>query len=229
MIDYDSITVTEATKLQKELRDRIQITPFDGEVKLIAGADVSFNRFSNIVYAGVIVMSFPDMEIVRTSLVKTETHFPYMSGYLAFREMPALQKAWDQLDIKPDVLILDGQGITHPRKLGIATHFGIINDQPTIGCAKTSLYGNFVHPDIPKHSVSPILGKEGEHTGYVLRTKNAVKPIFVSPGHLTDPDSALEIVMQTCGAYRIPEPTRLAHLKVNLCRTGEIAPGLYSE
>lgn len=228
-IDYSRITVQEATILQKQLCDLVRLQPFSEPPATIAGADISFNRFSPIVFAGIVVFTYPDLQIIRTSLVRTESTFPYVPGYLSFREIPALQMAWDQLDIKPDLLILDGQGITHPRKFGIASHFGVANDQPTIGCAKKSLFGSFISPDIPRFSSNPISGKEGELIGHVLRTKNAVKPIFVSPGHLTDPDSALEIVKACTKGYRIPEPTRIAHETVNQFRKGLRPAGLHVE
>lgn len=226
-INYPQLSVPEATALQKKMRESVRIEPFDREIKFIAGADLSFNRFSPVMYGGIVVFSWPELEPVQVSLVKTESHFPYVSGYLAFREVPAIQLAWDQLEVKPDILILDGQGITHPRMTGVATHFGVMNDWPTIGCAKKSLFGSFLTPDIPKFSKSEITGKEGELLGYALRTKNAVKPIFVSPGHRMDPDSALRIIMHCVRGYRIPEPTRLAHEMVNKLRIGELEAGVH--
>ncbi|NUY79905.1 endonuclease V [Flavobacterium sp. MAH-1] len=223
---YDNLTITEATNIQKELRAKINLEPLDKPIKLVAGADVSFNKFSTTVYAGIVVMDFPQMTIRQIALAKDETAFPYVSGYLAFREMPALQKAWEMLNLKPDVLILDGQGITHPRKMGIATHFGILENQPTIGCAKSMLSGKFDDLGLEKFSSAPIVIKE-ELSGYALRTKNAVKPIYISPGNMISNEQSLEIVTECVGKYRIPEPTRIAHEKVNLFRTGKLDEGLY--
>ncbi len=229
MIDYNRITVNEAIILQSQLRERTKIKPFNDEISTIAGADISFNRFSPKVYAGIVVMTYPEMKVLQTSLVVTETRFPYVTGFFPFREMPALQQAWDQLTVKPDMLVLDGHGITHPRKMGIATQFGIANNQPTIGCGSTSLHGKFENPDIRRFSFSEITGNDEELLGYALRTKNAIKPIFVSPGHLTDPDTALDIIRNCCGPYRIPEPTRIAHQKLDLLRNGALPAGVYYE
>lgn len=223
---YDNLTITEATNIQKELRAKINLEPLEKPIKLVAGADVSFNKFSTTVYAGIVLMDFPQMTVRQIALAKDETAFPYVSGYLAFREMPALQKAWEMLNLKPDVLILDGQGITHPRKMGIATHFGILENQPTIGCAKSMLSGKFDDLGLEKFSSAPIVIKE-ELSGYALRTKNAVKPIYISPGNMISSEQSLEIVTECVGKYRIPEPTRIAHEKVNLFRTGKLEEGLY--
>lgn len=226
MISYDNLTIPQATQLQKKLAAQINLQPYNKLPRTIAGADISFNKSSTTVYAGVVVLSFPDLKLLSYSLAVAETTFPYVSGYLAFREMPAITKAWDQLRAKPDLLVFDGQGVLHPRRLGIATHFGVLTDQPTIGCAKTMLYGEYNNPELEKFSTSPIYAK-AELAGYALRTKMAVKPVFVSPGHLTDPQSALDIMMQCVGRYRIPEPTRIAHAMVNRFRTGELVEGFY--
>ncbi|RZJ72728.1 deoxyribonuclease V [Flavobacterium sp.] len=228
MFTYDNLSISEATLIQKELQAKIDLTPFDKEIKLVAGADISFNKFSTTVYAGIVVMEYPSMKIKQMALAKGEANFPYVSGYLAFREMPALQKAWRMLTLTPDILILDGQGITHPRRMGIATHFGIVENQPTIGCAKSMLSGKFDDLELGKFSSAPIVIKD-QLCGHALRTKNAVKPIYISPGHKVSVDQSLEIVSRCVGKYRIPEPTRIAHEMVNLFRTGELAQGLHAD
>ncbi len=228
MLSYDNLTINEATLIQKELRAKIDLTPFDKPVKLVAGADISFNKFSTTVYAGIVVMEYPSMEVKQVALAKDEANFPYVSGYLAFRELPALLKAWEMITLKPDILILDGQGITHPRRMGIATHFGIVEDQPTIGCAKSMLSGKFDDLELEKFSSAPIIIKD-QLCGYALRTKNAVKPIYISPGHQVSVDQSLQIVSRCVGKYRIPEPTRIAHEKVNQFRLGELSEGLQAE
>lgn len=225
-LTYENLSISDATDIQKELKSRINLEPLDSPITLVAGADVSFNKFSTTVYAGVIVMDFPNMEVKQIALAQHETTFPYVSGYLAFREMPALEKAWNMLSLKPDVLILDGQGITHPRSVGIATHFGILENQPTIGCAKSMLSGKFDELGLEKFSSSPIVIKE-KLSGFALRTKNAVKPVYISPGHRISVEQSLELVTQCVGKYRIPEPTRIAHEKVNLFRTGKMEEGVY--
>ncbi|MDQ2753160.1 MAG: endonuclease V, partial [Bacteroidota bacterium] len=142
---------------------------------------------------------------------------PYIPGLLAFREVPALSKAWENLTRKPDVLVLDGHGIAHPRRMGIATHFGIALQTPTMGCAKSLLTGKYVEPGMEAGSVSDLFHKD-ELIGKVLRTKKNVKPVFISPGNLITMDESLELIKQCVGKYRIPEPTRLAHLFVNELR-----------
>lgn len=225
MLTYDHLSITEATLLQKDMASKISLASLDHPIRTIAGADISFNRFSPIVYAGIVVLSYPDLRLLSHSLVMAETHFPYVSGYLAFREAPAVQQAWDQLPEKPDLVVLDGQGITHPRRLGIASHFGVLNQQPSIGCAKSMLYGRYEEPEWKKLSSSPIYGRNNETLGYALRTKDRVKPVFVSPGHLINAKQSLEIIRKCVRGYRIPEPTRIAHEKVNLFRTGVLSAG----
>ncbi|GEP51749.1 endonuclease V [Flavobacterium noncentrifugens] len=226
MITYDHISIPEATQIQLEMREKIVLKPFEKRIRTIAGADISFNKFSNTVFAGIVVLSYPEMELLSYSLVEMETIFPYVSGYLAFREVPSLLRAWEQLPEKPDVLVLDGQGITHPRKMGIASHFGVLENQPTIGCAKSMMFGKFDDLGLEKNSSSAIFGK-GELLGYALRTKNAVKPIYISPGNLITVEESLEVIRDCVGKYRIPEPTRVAHDMVNLFRTGKLETGYH--
>jgi len=231
MITYDHISIPEATQLQQEMRKQLILKPFEKKIKTIAGADISFNKFSSTVFAGIIVLSYPEMEILSYSLIEAETTFPYVAGYLAFREIPSLLQAWEQLPEKPDVLVLDGQGITHPRKMGIASHFGVLENQAAIGCAKSMMYGKLEDLGLDKNSFAAITDKEEELLGYALRTKNAVKPIYISPGNLITAEESLEIIKNCVGRYRIPEPTRLAHELVNSFRTGKLAAGfhLYEE
>lgn len=228
MFTYDHFTITDATRLQLEMREKIDLKPLSKDVKTIAGADISFNKFSTTVYAGIVILSYPEMVVQSYSLIAAETTFPYVSGYLAFREVPALMQAWEQLPEKPDVLILDGQGITHPRKMGIASHFGILNNQPTIGCAKSMLFGKFDDLGQEKFSTEPIYGKD-ELLGFALRTKKAVQPVYISPGNLITIGESLEVMKNCIGNYRIPEPTRIAHDKVNLFRTGKLEAGFHIE
>lgn len=222
---YNDITVSEAAVLQKELRNKLILeTPQDFTVNTIAGADISFNKYETTVYAGIIVLSFPALEPIAYSLVKTEVTFPYVSGFLAFREVPALLEAWQQLPQKPDVLVVDGHGIAHPRRMGIASHFGVLTGQPTIGCAKKILFGKYEPPPDTKGIYSFIQNKE-EVLGAVLRTREKVKPVFVSPGHKLSLQDSINIILQCMGKYRIPEPTRRAHELVNAFRKGEVQEG----
>ncbi|RFS19135.1 deoxyribonuclease V [Chitinophaga silvatica] len=224
-MDYNTLTVPQATILQKELKDEVIISPFHKKITLIGGADISFNKFSTTVYAGIVLLKFPELTPVGYSLVKKEVHFPYVPGFLAFREVPALLDAWEQLPVKPDVLVVDGHGIAHPRRMGIASHFGVLMNQPTIGSAKKKLYGKYEEPDLTQGSHTILLDKADLPLGTVLRSKTKVKPIFVSPGHLTDVDSSLKIIEQSIRNYRLPEPTRLAHNAVNSFRKGVLEEG----
>ncbi|HEY9259379.1 deoxyribonuclease V [Chitinophaga sp.] len=225
MINYNGLTVPEATRIQREMQTQVQTIPYTGPVNYVAGADISFNKFSTTVYAGIVLLKFPSLTPVGYSLVKKEVLFPYVPGFLAFREVPALLDAWEQLPIKPDILVVDGHGIAHPRRMGIAAHFGVLTNQPAIGSAKKKLYGNYEEPGPEKGSHSPLTDKQGYLLGEVLRSKNKVKPIFVSPGHRIDVPGSLEILQQCIQGYRLPEPTRLAHNAVNQFRLGEIPEG----
>jgi deoxyribonuclease V len=226
MFTYDGISISEAAQLQKDMAAQVTIRPLGFMPKRIAGADVSFNKFSPTIYAAVLVFSFPELVLESYSLVITETYFPYVSGYLAFREAPSLIQAWEQIPDKPELIVLDGHGITHPRRVGIASHFGILTETPAIGCAKSMLYGEFPPLAQARFSTSPISAK-GALLGQALRTKDNVSPVFVSPGHLIDADDSVSVIKRCVGRYRIPEPTRQAHHLVNLLRTGELAPGFH--
>lgn len=215
--DYDNISPTEATALQKQLREKISLQPLKKEVKLIGGADISFNKFEETVYAGIIVLSFPQLMPVASIVTIERTKFPYIPGLLAFREVPALISAWNQLTLKPDLLVLDGHGIAHKRRTGIATHFSLLANIPTIGCAKSKLTGIYTEPENHRFSQSTLTDKT-ERIGTVLRTKMNCKPVFVSPGNLINFEQSNEIIKQCVTSYRIPQPTRLAHNLVNEVR-----------
>jgi len=216
-INYNDITPTSATILQKQLRQQIQLTPLAKTVRTIGGADISFNRFATTVYAGIVVLTFPDLEVVDEITATAEVTFPYVPGLLGFREIPAIAEVWNRLTEKPDVLIFDGHGIAHPRRMGIATHFGVVADTPTIGCAKSLLCGSYEEPAGEPLSTSD-LWHRGERIGKVLRTKKNCKPVFISPGNHITMEQSMSIMQQCLGKYRIPEPTRLAHLLVNKAR-----------
>ncbi|SHN18613.1 deoxyribonuclease V [Chitinophaga sp. CF418] len=226
-LTYDTLTVTAATQLQNELRDEIIIQARDFPVNTIAGADISFNKFSPTIYAGIILLRFPELIPIGYSLVKKEVRFPYVPGYLAFREVPALMTAWENLPQKPDLLVVDGHGIAHPRRMGIAAHFGVVAKTPVVGCAKKVLCGRYEEIPPEQGSNTPLIFKN-DVVGAVLRTKYAVRPVFVSPGYRMDVPGSVEIITQCVGRYRIPEPTRLAHNIVNKFRLGEVPEG-YTE
>lgn len=221
-----NLTPTEAIALQKQLRSEINLQNLSQKVAFIGGADISFNKFSEIVYAGIVVLRYPSLELYAHSAVISKSTFPYIPGLLSFREIPALLEAWEQLDKKPDVLMVDGHGIAHPRRMGIAAHFGLVTKWPTLGCAKKVLTGKYEEPEPEKGSYTGLMDGE-ERIGMMLRTKNKVKPVIVSPGNLLSFENALEITLNSLTAYRLPEPTRQAHLLVNKLRLGQITPGYY--
>ncbi len=216
MHDWD-LTPKEAIALQNRLRDRVRLRPLKRKIRTIAGADVSFNRFSDRIYAGIVVLSLPDLEIIESTAIRSRTRFPYIPGLLSFRELPALLEAWAKLKTIPDALILDGQGLAHPRRFGIACHAGIWLKIPTIGCAKSILVGK--HAELPPEagSQTPLVDRN-EQIGIVLRTKKSVAPVYVSPGHLIDMPGAVDLVQRSLTRYRLPETTRQAHLLVNRLR-----------
>ena len=215
------VSPAEAVEIQKNLRENIITENEFGEVRYIAGADISCNRSSPLGYAVVVVMRFPDLEIVEEKWVKGEITFPYIPGLLAFREAPILLKAFEKLTIEPALIIFDGQGIAHPRGMGIASHLGIILNKPTIGCAKSKLFGTYNEPGKNEGDFSYLYSPQGADNviGAVVRTKSNTKPVFVSIGHKIDLQTAIKFILECRRGYRIPEPTRLAHILVNRLRT----------
>jgi deoxyribonuclease V len=214
------VTPTQATKIQKELRRRILLEPIRRRVKYLAGADVSYSRRSKRTWAGIITLKYPTLEKIEETWVKGESTFPYISGLLSFREVPLLLKALKNARIAPDLLVCDGQGIAHPRGMGLAAHLGLLTGTPSIGCAKTRLIGEFDEPGPSKGDHTPLLYHD-KRIGAVLRTRTGVKPVFVSPGYAVTIDESVEWVLACTGKYRLPEPTRLAHALVTRIRREE--------
>jgi deoxyribonuclease V len=227
--DYETLTPAQAIAYQQELRGQIRIEPLTQPITTIAGADISFNKYSEVVYAGIVVFSYPDLKIIGNATAISRTSFPYIPGLLAFREVPALLEAWDKLTNKPDVMVLDGQGIAHERRLGIATHFGLVTGVPSIGSAKRRLYGKYDEPANIPFAENPMYDK-GELIGTAIRSKRNCNPIFVSPGHRVSIEQSVQIIKNCIRGYRIPEPTRQAHLLVNQIRVadGDKSNGQYN-
>lgn len=212
------LTPREAIALQKKLVTRLDLTrPLREPIELVAGADASYNRFSRIICASVVVWRPASGEVVETADAVLETRFPYVPGLLSFREAPALLAAFALLTARPDVILVDGQGVAHPRRIGIASHVGLWLKQPTIGCAKTRLCGEFKEPPAARGSTSP-LTDAGEVIGRVVRTKKGAKPLFVSIGNMIDVDSAVRVVLATTRGRRLPVPSLLAHAASNSLR-----------
>jgi deoxyribonuclease V len=183
------------------------------------------NRFAKEGFAGFVSLSFSELLLRDHSVVKQMIPFPYVPGLLSFREIPMLLAAWEGLKMKPDVLVVDGIGIAHPRRLGIASHLGLVLGIPTIGCAKSVLTGVYEEPGHEPGSTSPLQdAKTKEVIGIALRTKRNVKPVFVSPGHLITLEESVDLVMRSVLKHRLPEPTRLAHNTVNEYRVQDGVP-----
>jgi deoxyribonuclease V len=214
------LSPTEAVALQKRLRDRVTLAPLPDDVEIVAGADISYDRYSDVLHAGFVLVRLPTLEVVETAGVTLRVTFPYVPGLLSFRETPPLIEAWKRVTTRPDVVMLDGQGLAHPRRFGIACHVGLLFDVPAVGCAKTLLTGKFEPPEETAGSHTPLV-HNGETVGAVVRTKDRVQPVYVSPGHLADVPSSVALALRCTSRYRVPEPTRLAHLFVNALRRGE--------
>jgi len=204
-----NLSPKEAIEEQKKLVELLERSSIK-KVDLVAGVDLSFPK-GDQGCAVIVVLNFPTLKIVDCVTEVSNISFPYIPGLLAFREGPVFLRAWEKLKIRPDVVMFDGQGIAHPRRIGIAAHMGLFINLPTIGVAKSHLYGTYKQPGKHKGEYEFIYD-ESEIIGAVIRTKNNCKPVFVSPGHKCDVQSAIELVLSCCVGYRLPEPTRIAHL-----------------
>lgn len=205
------LTPAEAIALQKQLAIRVRADADEfGPLRRVAGVDVGFEESGAITRAAIAVLSFPELEPVESVVVRRPTSFPYIPGLLSFRELPAVLDAFERVNARPDLILCDGQGIAHPRRLGIAAHLGLWLDLPTVGVAKSRLVG--AHEEAPpgKGGWCPLTDK-GERIGAVLRTRTGVQPVFVSVGHRITLETAIDLVMRCITRYRLPETTRAAH------------------
>ena len=205
------LSTTQALDLQRRLavqvsRNSEAITPH-----FIAGVDISAEKTQGMATGAVVVLSYPDLKVVETKVAQGRLDFPYIPGLLSLRESPLTLAACERLSITPDLFLVDGQGVAHPRRFGLASHLGLFLDVPTIGCAKSLLCGSHKVPGIEPGSYAEVIDG-GETIGVALRSKLGVKPVYVSIGHKVDLQTAIHWVMQCCRGYRLPEPTRLAHL-----------------
>lgn len=211
-----------ARALQKQLAGCLRLGVPDGlQLRRVCGTDVSISRGDNRLFAVAVVLSFPELLVEEVATAVRLVEFPYIPGLLTFREGPVLLDALARLTAIPDVVLFDGQGLAHPRGLGIASHLGLFLERPTLGVAKKLLVGNYLPPGPQPGDVSPMLN-EGRQVGTVLRTKTGVKPVFVSPGHLMDFATSVKITLNCCRGYRLPEPVRQAHLLSNRFRRGDL-------
>ncbi len=177
----------------------------------IAGVDIAVGRAQGMATGAVVILSYPELRLVETRVVNGRLDLPYIPGLLSFRESPLTLAACERLSITPDLILVDGQGIAHPRRMGLASHLGLFLDTPTIGCAKSLLCGRHEAPGEKPGSYAEVVD-DGETIGVALRTRLGVKPVYVSIGHKVDLQTAIYWVLECCRGYRIPEPTRLAHL-----------------
>ncbi len=211
MLDFHGkVTPSEAIKLQKRLRDLID-GRWDGRrVRTIAAADVHFPS-PGVSRAALVVVSFPGLEMIESVMRDSETSFPYIPGLLSFREIPPILEAWKELRAKPDLLLCDSHGTAHPRGLGMASHIGIILGIPSIGCAKSHLYGRYEEPGPRRGDRSTVSDTSGRVIGSVLRTRTGVRPVYVSPGHMIDLKTSIRLILACSPKYRIPVPLSMAH------------------
>jgi len=214
-----NITYSNAISIQEELKERLILddTAFPGEIRTIAGADISYSKRDNMFFSAVVLLAYPSMDVVEEVSHAQRAPFPYIPGLLSFREGPALLKSFEKLGRVPDCVIFDGQGIAHPRGMGLASHMGLFLNVSTIGCAKKKLVG--AHKEVgPEVGDVADLMLGGRIIGVALRTKKEVKPVFVSPGHKIGMQSAVQVALSCCRGYRLTEPVRMAHLAVNRIR-----------
>jgi deoxyribonuclease V len=232
------LSYAEARALQSRLADRVRLTALRKRPRLIAGLDCAFSRDGKRIFAAAVVLAVDSDEVsgtfskppkkgtrhppfvVETATAEQESHFPYVPGLLSFREAPVCLEAVRRLSVQPDAFLIDGQGIAHPRRLGLAAHLGLFVDRPTVGCAKSRLIGEFVAPGAEKGAHRPLCDGD-EVIGAVVRTRADVKPLFVSVGHRCCLDDAIDLTLACATKYRLPEPTRLAHRAVSEAKCRE--------
>ncbi len=207
----------EAVAVQEQLREQLVVNKRPAVIRRVAGADVAYSRASQRLYAAVLVFSYPDLELLESRSSRRKAAYPYLPGLLSFREAPVLLQTFEKLARRPDLVIFDGQGIAHPRGMGLAAHMGILLDLPTLGCAKGRLVGTHCPVGESKGSVS-LLRRDTTVIGAAVRTRERVKPVYVSPGHRMDVAGAVQMTLALCRGYRLPDPTRRAHLAVKRLR-----------
>lgn len=204
-------SLEEARRIQERVRALVRHVPFRlADVRLVGAADVTFLGAKETVAAGIVVFDLASGAVLEERTAVCRVRFPYVPGYLAFREGPAVMAAWDALSRRPDIMLFDGHGAAHPRGAGIASHMGVLLSVPSVGCAKKRLVGAHEEPGPRKGDTAP-LTRDGEIVGAAVRTRARVKPVFVSPGHLADLPSSVSLVLALCSRYRIPDPARRAH------------------
>lgn len=205
-----NVNPQQAVEIQIELSRRVITEDMFGRISTVAGVDVGFDPGTDSTCAAIVILSFPELQFITSSTMKSPVNYPYIPGLLSFREIPAILGAWDQIEIKPDLIICDGHGLAHPRRFGLACHLGIVTGIPCIGVAKSRLAGTNQAVRRKKGEWTPLMDGE-EMIGTVLRSRSDVKPIYVSIGHRISLETAIKIVLQCTTRYRLPEPIRMAH------------------
>jgi deoxyribonuclease V len=213
-----NLTPGEAKALQRELVGQVRLEPLPERIEVLGASDIGYVKASNRLVAVMVTFTWPQLEPMETVHAIAPARFPYVPGLLSFREIPSLLAAYAKLDRPPDVLLCDGQGIAHPRRFGLAAHLGVCLGIPTVGCAKKRLCGEY-EPFEWKKGTSSSLRIEGEAVGCVLCTRDGVKPVYVSPGHLADIPSSRNLILGCLRRFRIPEPLRQAHLTATRLRS----------
>ncbi|HEY5604633.1 MAG TPA: deoxyribonuclease V [Gammaproteobacteria bacterium] len=203
-------TVEEAKQIQQTFRNRVITANRLHTVRHVAGIDIGFEAQGAITRAAIAVLTFPELELAAQQVVRDRTRFPYVPGYLSFREVPAALQAFAKLAITPDLLLCDGQGLAHPRRFGLACHLGLWTGLPSIGVAKSRLIGTHEEVAVEKGSWQPLLDNE-EVIGAAVRTRTNVNPVYVSIGHQVDLPTAIDYTLRCTTKYRLPETTRWAH------------------
>ncbi len=204
-----AVSPQEAEDIQRRLAPLVQETPLASVPKTIAGIDVSVS--GDVARSAIVVLTYPDLQPLEQITAEQMVTFPYVPGLLSFREVPVILSALRQLSFMPDLLVCDAQGRAHPRRLGLASHLGVLTDLPTVGCAKSRLTGEYEEPDDKPGAWTPLMDRD-EVIGAVLRTRAGVNPVYISVGHRVDLAGAIAVVIACCRGHRLPEPTRLAHL-----------------
>ncbi len=204
---YIPSSLEKAKEIQRKLSSLVKIERTFERIELIGGIDSSY--WKDRIKTALVTLSFPELEVIDMAIFEDKVRFPYIPSFLAFREIPSMLGAWESIKIKPQMVIVDGNGIAHPRKLGIASHFGVLLNIPTVGCAKKPFYPTPI-PTFKRGAFSYMKNEKNEIVGVSLRTKENVMPVYVSPGHLVDLDFSIEIIVSS-SKFRIPEPLRIAH------------------
>ncbi len=205
------VVIPQAIAIQHELAELVSTRDQVSDIRLVAGVDISARNASGVARGAVVVLNYPELKLIESQTAEKDVEFPYVPGLLSFRESPVILAACEKLTHIPDLILVDGQGIAHPRRLGLASHLGVLWDKPTIGCAKSRLCGEHNPVGTEEGRVSDLL--DGEETiGAVLRTRRNSKPLYVSIGHKLSLETSIRWVLRCCRGHRLPEPIRLAHL-----------------